>query len=320
MRLLNINTDPEIRVYQHHAYTLGIILQEEKNYFWLYNNYIQLIYSREGGNGTFNFNMVFAPYQPVLIRNRLDEKLLNSLNIDRLEYITIAINEGKYVYATVDEYYIPNRIFYQKQHYQHDIMILGVDESKKTFTVIGYDDKKQYSTREISEVSLRNSNPQNIELLELNNKYKFRLDIPFIVVQIGQYLNVLPNYVLGDQYFEDTKFGVEACYQLLKTYEKSLDELERCEVNQVYLLMEHKKCMYMRMKYIFEIFELNESKLLEDYDKVIKAANVLVDLVLKYNMCLNPKIVPRIKNLFLDIIEKDQVIITILYNILNKIE
>jgi hypothetical protein len=319
MSLLELNINPDIRGYQHHAFTLGIILKEKENYFWLYNNYIQLVYSKKGGLDTFNFNMEFATHQTPFIRNTLDDYLLDLLSIDKIDYIITALEHGKYVEMCVDEYYIPHRRAYMKQHFIHDILIYGYDTVDKCFTAIGYDDNMQYSVTKIPTELLRESKPTYLELLELKSNYKYCLDIPRILLHVGQYLNLIPDYLQGDQYYDDIKFGLEACYSLFESYSELLDQLEICPIVQVYLFMEHKKCMYLRMKYIFNTYNLNEETLLEKYNENVNNAVKLLNLIIKYNFRASTDTANRIKKYFLKIIDNERSLLTEFYKILENI-
>lgn len=96
------NFETVVKSYQHHAFALGIILNGENSYNWLYNNYIQMAYSIVGGLGSFNFYMDFVMRQPILNRNYLDDEFLNYYNINKVDYIMNAVMFGKYVYLCVN--------------------------------------------------------------------------------------------------------------------------------------------------------------------------------------------------------------------------
>jgi len=285
---LNFNSTVPIKTYQHHAYTLGILLNSEKEYLWLYNNYIQIAYTKSLGMGSFNFYMDFITHQPVFSREHLSDSLLESNHICVLDYIFNALNEGKYVLACVDEFYIPNRLVYQRLNFVHDILIFGYDDELMEFQVAGYDAKMNYTVSKVPYKNMELSKPQYIEILSVNHKYPFELNLKSIIVQLKQYINEIDNPILGDMHWNDRTYGIEACVEVLNTYKQELSVNNQCDIRPIYLLVEHKECMYKRIEYINNIYNLIPE---EDYYYIVEAFTVVKNLLLKYNVTQSERLI-----------------------------
>ncbi|BCJ95338.1 hypothetical protein acsn021_29070 [Anaerocolumna cellulosilytica] len=277
---LNFNPAVPIKVYQHHAYTLGILLNSEKEYMWLYNNYIQLAFTKSLGWDSFNFYMDYITHQPVFTREHLSDSLLKSNHIKALDYIFNALNEGKYVLACVDEFYIPNRRAYQKFNYVHDILIYGYDDELMEFEVAGYDDRMNYSITKVPYKNMELSKPQYIDILSVNSKYPFEMNIKSILLQLKQYINEIDNLLLGDMYRSDRTYGIEACLDILDMYKEEFRLNHLCDIRPIYLLVEHKECMYKRIELINKIYNIKPE---EDYYYIVEGFLILKNLLLKYN-------------------------------------
>ena len=74
-------------------------------------------------------------------------QLLQSLLLDiydfKIEKIIDEINDNRYVYFAVDEYYIPNRANYGKHKFVHDILVYEYDIENQVFYTCGFDENKK---------------------------------------------------------------------------------------------------------------------------------------------------------------------------------
>lgn len=311
------NFETVVKSYQHHAFALGIILNGENSYNWLYNNYIQMAYSIVGGLGSFNFYMDFVMRQPILNRNYLDDEFLNYYNINKVDYIMNAVMFGKYVYLCVDDYHIPGRPSYGKRHNCHDLLINGYDKHNKEFSVIGYFGRK-LSESTVKYNELEQSNPLFITLLSLNENASFQLNIAAIVLQLKQYINIIDNVVIGDVYYDDYKFGIEAIKELLNSYRKTMDDLKYCEINQACIYLEHNLLMKNRIEFIMKRYSYKLIDISLQYNVVVEKSELLKVLLLKYNARPQINTANKFLKLFQEIIELDENCMRKLVNRLEK--
>ena len=86
--------------------------------------------------------------------NVLDSGWVVNPHIERLSYnmrylgsfvhrlIRDLIDEGYYIYFNgVDDYYVKGKSWYHERHFEHDGMICGYDEERKTYSIYSYDSK-----------------------------------------------------------------------------------------------------------------------------------------------------------------------------------
>jgi hypothetical protein len=70
---------------------------------------------------------------------------MQKFNIDILAYTKFALDIKKWVFVNwIDEYYIPERTRYKRDHFKHDLLVYGYDDENKMFTVIGYGVNRHY--------------------------------------------------------------------------------------------------------------------------------------------------------------------------------
>lgn len=65
MKILEINTNPPVTTYNHHAFGTGIITTVWWGMNWVFNNYILLGFYPDEGPLTFDFYMDYIYCQPV---------------------------------------------------------------------------------------------------------------------------------------------------------------------------------------------------------------------------------------------------------------
>lgn len=300
---LPINEFPPIRGYVHHAYPLGIILNDEKNSPWLFNNFIQLIFLPKDGSDTFNFDIDFFPYQNAFHLEYLDDITIKEMKIDILKYILLGLTQKKYIYLCTDEYYIPHRKNFKLNHVIHDLLIYGFDNENKIFNIIGYDDNHNYKVSELPYSDFMLSNPCHINLLNLKKDYKFIINFEKINSGIKQYLNITGSIHIGDVFYEKALYGLRAVKELSCFFEEKAMQGLFCDIRPFHILYEHKQCMKLRLFYLQKNFDLDLSNVLEEYEEVVKISIIIRNYVLKYNFIRDSKISNKINTYIAQLID-----------------
>lgn len=152
---LPIGTPPIIGLH-YHAYPLAVVLNYEKYLPWFYSHYIQVYctndFSEVNGSPWFNF-VSFDLWDngiPYLSNNHLlDQKTVITNKIDVINLVKSYLDRGWYIYAEIDDYYIPFRYSYQKQRQPHDIFIFGYDSKNHSFDTAGFNSKSEFSLNEL---------------------------------------------------------------------------------------------------------------------------------------------------------------------------
>lgn len=68
-------------------------------------------------------------------------------NKNFIKDMVVAINNGYYLYMTIDEYYIPNRNNYLFSHDIHDLYIYGYDLKKNAFICVSFNEQQQFKSQ-----------------------------------------------------------------------------------------------------------------------------------------------------------------------------
>lgn len=304
--ILPFNVEPSIKGYVHYAYPLGIIESNiiKSNNFIL-NNFIQMVWyeSKEYTGFEFNFYMPFFLYWKNFKREHLKDDMLNYYNIDYEKFIKMGLHNKRYVYLCADEYYIPNRSRFNKEHRYHDIIIYGYDDESKEFYVAGYNEKDVYKESKCSYSLMCAASPKYIEFISIDENYKYELQRNKIKKDINDFIHP-ESMTIQEQKINGDKriFGNKACMKLLDYLEYIIINNVKCNIIPFYIYWEHLNLMLKRAKH----FNLKEDII----KKLICAENEADTLkysLLKYNIQLDKQILYEVKNIIESCIELEDV-------------
>ncbi|MFC5404219.1 hypothetical protein [Cohnella soli] len=280
--ILPIN-NPPILAYQYLAFPLSILSTQEQYLPWFYSNYIQLICKKNItlSNTVFldfyshvfeeNFNeTVFFTCHPFLeIKN-----LVLPSNVLSADLFFSMLIEKYYVYLKLNEFFLPNRSAFQRDHYFHDNLLHGVDEKNKEAFFFGFNKNKNYSSDSLSfekfELALE-STVKNFRIeketslfsctlfrARLNGQYSF--DLKLVLESLQDYIiprNSSINFanIKNIQNTDAYAFGIEI-YSTLNEYLGLLSEKKvNFDIRPFQLLWEHKKCMVSRVSFIKTLYK-----------------------------------------------------------------
>lgn len=303
--VLPIDKNPVLRTYQHVAYSFSILGANQDSCNWLCNQYIQLV---DDGND-IAFYLDFLNRQDAFEYARISCETIKEFKIDIVEFIRNEIKHGWYVYVCIDEFYIPERQAYQKFHFIHDCLIYGIDDIKREFCLIGYNDKQMYKESRASYKQVMESAPQYwICSIRKSEQYKFILDINKIFVGLKRYLNLIPEIIIGDIDYKSAVFGQETNYSLIRHMKKRCAAERGIDVRYIYLFYEHKKGMLVRLEQLQKALQY-DSIYIAEYQKIVEEAKKLVSMTLKYNMKQYAHFCSKMEDAIKNIFERERRII-----------
>lgn len=97
-----------------------------------------------------------------------------------IDGIKSMIAQGFYVVLNINQKYIPNRIAFQKKSFYHDNYIAGVNDTRQTFYVYGYDKNLQFTKQEIGFRTLYNSYKKSLtKFICYHYQFKAKSDYPY---------------------------------------------------------------------------------------------------------------------------------------------
>ena len=131
------------------AYAMGAVLPDrERATSVLCNNYIQLETAESPTCKAHLVRLVPIISPSTFSKCKLgpQQKFLPANASDLLHAIVISLRKHFYVRLLVDEFFIPDRWRYGKQHGVHDVLVIGADPSQRMLTLIGYCSDGRYKT------------------------------------------------------------------------------------------------------------------------------------------------------------------------------
>ncbi len=331
MQKLNMDLAPVIG-YLHHAYLLSVAQEHADFEKWFVSNYIQLRYYPE--TNWLNFYRLEAfetgiELCPLIDLQVVKSEMLKINNINIEDLIINCIKQNCYVWIFIDEFYDPNRIAYKTTHVIHENFIYGVDPEEKCFYSAGFDLWQSYSFSKINFEDLKKafySVPYNlpVKMLNPNTKANYKFEIDNTKNLLYDYLNS-QNTSLRNTMFKnssgDCVYGMDIYEYLKKYFEGFLYKKGESDIRILHILWEHKKCMSIRIRYLFENNYLNRSgfsDFMDVFKPIENKALLTRNLQMKYNITHDSNIIKKIIRYIDEIYNEEAVILNrILENIIS---
>ncbi len=256
-RILPLRPAP-ITSYLHHAYPLSIFPQEMDFAPWFFSRYIQLRMAEpyDPGMDSFNFYHINMYGWPWLVKERINKSLYRRLHIPFSKFVKECIDDGCYVYAYLNERYIPQRFGYHSLDYTHDTLLYGYADND--FLLTGFTDERTYDQTVVTSAELdlayMNSSTdtlhhQDIHILRPYAQWEFSFSLSAITRQLSDYLLSTNTSIKNAEYEQPLhgSFGIAAMNSL---YEQLLTNPKFISTRDLHLLWEHKKIMLNRFAFL----------------------------------------------------------------------
>lgn len=246
---------------------VGIFVNQEESYFenWLYTNYIQIYYEKLPNLQLLDFytgiqRSLYNKYSsnPFVAESAIDVDVIRKM-MTFSEYFVRCIDKGFYICAISDDYKDETELIY------------GYSVDYKSFLKCNYSLPLNQRCSEISYKALNNAHIKTIYLFKRIFPWtSFELNINTIVEFLKDYIFAVntDRKLASYSFAQERAYGIEVYDSLLKNLnQNSLD------VKMYQLLVEHKKLMKMRVKYLYDNRILDE----EDFRTLYYAFSVVED-------------------------------------------
>lgn len=284
--------------FQHIAYALGIILNDEESLPWYYSNYVQLV----SGN-SFATPITFYPNwfdtNPFLDVQAFKKEIMKFGNINLHSFIKDCIDNKTYFYSAFDEFYVPQRNYYGNHHFCHNFLIYGYDMAQQEYIMAGFDERRFYGTTTItfaqfedaffSETSMR----EYVHLLKRKEGYKYDFNLQLVCETLEDYLyrkNTSERYsnsIYGN-IIADRHWGLDVYQRLSEYFGLLIGGNVLYDIRLLHVLYEHKKVMASRLKYMESSNYIDDCSYLHDgYRLLENKSMVMRNLQLKYSATLD---------------------------------
>jgi hypothetical protein len=287
----------------------------------LYNNTLQLQLSNSGKLEYFCNGVVTNPLSEITVvqRQYIKSTVIQSMNVDILSFIRTMILQGYYYTSSVNEFYIKNRNTYQRENFDHGIMVYGIDDENEKLYVAGYTSNKKFETQvidfdEFSKAFYSLSKESGCNCFKYNSK---QIDIDLVKIKnllIDYIFSRDSSYIFGNSAFitKNVVYGIEAC----KSY---LNDVGTISIKNFHIMYEYSVLMQERLKYLNEkYYDINLDLFIFRYYEIIQIKRCNMLKALKMSMS-NKTIVTmeQIKRTN-EVLEEERNLLIGVINILNK--
>ena len=311
--------------YLHHAFTLNILFAYKQHIPWFFTNYIQTNWLIE--YHLFSSGCLFEGI-PFFDTQKIEIDFIKRNNLNIIDYIIDAINSDRYVASFFNEKYLSYRTI--KRDFIHPIFIYGYDKTTKIFNMVGFNTNRIYGEVTASFDEVENSFLNLLVMPEMYTKYvytiktkenvKYEFDLHRTYDWLLDYLYsrdsthkdiLLEMKEPDDLYSRDSAnkegllkikekndmavWGLDS-YKKMKTYFKNILETGAyVDLKILHTLWEHKKAMQMRLEYMNQNkFIYGAENLIDLYNPVVEKSLKIKNLLVKYNITNDKRIIKSI--------------------------
>lgn len=288
---LPIIKNPPYRSFQEPAFYLGILFTDPNYIDEFFNSYINFAISTSGWFRvcTPKYNWYDYPECDCEIESIIIKG--NPYNISKDDPYESLVNlmqkkiaSGYFVQGFCDEFYIPSKFNYNKNHNFHDYLLYGYNNEKKYFIALGYTDSWKYEEYKISYSEMYDSIKWTKEnnICALNNgvaKYEFIKPkagkrYSFDIKKVKEELY---NFLTSQDSIDRTNiYGINACSIFCETLKEKFD------IRYLRVVMEHSSIMADRIEYISNNLGVQLDDIIHRYSKVKNNSKVMFYTALKY--------------------------------------
>jgi len=280
------------------------IADDENGMCWVYNNYLSIFCIKTTENYFFD-NSYWEQYTcPFMFNHMIPREFLHNWGISLKKLIIDSIDLNSYVGLYVDKYYIPDANQYQNDHLVHGMFIYGYDitenivyccnnlnNGKFVHIKIFFDDlENAYWNIEVPTVYTGKIHVfRKLSVEDMVHGYD--IDPRVIKTGINNYLNSICTMKVESS--EPLIFGYDAIKNLISIIQKN--KRKPLDIRVFHLLWDHKTIMINRIKYMFDRNLITDGEyFLKSYEDIAYKYLFLRNLVLKFNMSRDTKLLPSV--------------------------
>ncbi|MNW35619.1 hypothetical protein D3C74_126190 [compost metagenome] len=319
--------EPAFYTYNVYGSVTSMLSNNDKYLPWLYNNFIQIRYVEDWDSYFFDNHHTLLDNIPWINHHQIPRDILNRKWQSLTDFIIESLHSDYYLYFYVDRSYISVSKQYQQATHWHEIFVYGYDERKRTFLVAdnladGKYIRTECPAEEIEQgyYSIVSDNEffKNVHLLSIREEQDYSLQLDQIAESIRRYLN--SSITVDLSFKEKTLFGIKAVEYSI---EKVKDKLHSAPFVQIdrrafHLFWEHKIIMLQRLRYLMELAILKpDDDVLERYTMIVNHHESLRNLVLKFNLNNDWKLLSRIEHQLHTYLQLES---TLLYGVMNELD
>ena len=269
--------EPIVKFNQDYAFLTSTMCSDPSFNNWLMNNAIQIYSSPQNRGCNLTFFYLGSESNPINNIPLFDHQIvkmdfLKQSSLTLTEFTELMIESDYYVTNTLDEFFLKNRFSFQKEHFEHGILIYGYDSLAKQIFTAGYDNSAHFQRSSISyedynlafESTTRNS---RISCFKRNSK-QYKLDPQLVKQLLGEFINsknTSLHYRALQEPLVNCYWGIDAFTQLT----------DSTDIRCFFFLYEYIMLMGKRAK-CFGLYDLEER-----FKKLSEQATIILNITLK---------------------------------------
>lgn len=284
------------------AYLLSIIGDEQDEFAWIMNNFVNMRYNPYTYYDDFFRNdMWYNCYH--ITETRFTQEFINQFSDDSFDIIKKLIDTGFYIYMYLNTRHIP--IYNQEKDRWHNAMLYGYDEETGIIYLADFFDGRSFSTGTCTIDEFRKSYPypENKEgfyydlwsrAIKKKKDYQYQFDLKELYIKLTDYvngtdINASHYYTFDSNDLEDVEFDhIEGGYEYVygnRIYDAICTNLLKgqLEVRTLHLIHEFESLMCERIRFLEEKGYLKQGhNLCEESERLRGEAQIIRNLFMKY--------------------------------------
>lgn len=302
---------------------IGVIVETKNDYMnWKASNYLQM-YMKSPSEGDIMIDYYLGPtkHYKTFFSGHFFDFYYDYLDYTKFsckriaEYVYRKLQESFYLVLSMDHYYVPLSASYHKGNHFHEVMIYGVDFSKKVYQIMAYGDKSVVITTEVSFKEFWKSLDKNQVMFILGrinpNYNRYEINLAIIRKRLREYLDginseqdvadIVPGQIV-------MHYGINILYHLIN-HEDDLHIF--CNDSRLsYILYEHKKLMFQRIEYLDAngaLGAIETEEIWEDLKSILNLSEIIKNNILMSTVGNNKKsTMEKIRNYLSEIAESEK--------------
>ncbi len=325
-KILTIYLPPIIQSLSDYADMFTVMPSSSYYMEWLCEHYTNLVYlyTKENGHEFNFFSPIYTNCEIMDYDVHVNNIILTSSDINMnnvVDYIKELIEQGFYVIIETNQYFVPETSFYNIYNYVHRQLYYGFSDNNHCFYTLGYHADRKYNPsiipyesipRAVIEYEKQLAAP--IHTIRTNHEH-YKFDKHKSAKEYWCYLNSKYD---GELTRNDYFFGIEA----MEKFHCIIDATIKGEMlNEIpiSLFYEQKKLQKVKIEQYIKwvIPNINEEMLKQASEISYKAYHILL-LYMKYHANRDISSLEKIHGYIDDIIDKEKILYTKLFSILNE--
>ncbi|WP_019912635.1 BtrH N-terminal domain-containing protein [Paenibacillus sp. HW567] len=323
--------EPKLNTYNVYAALFSIIAKDESYLPWFYSNFISIGINTCDDTLYFTDHFTFFEYGEGLtacpwleVYKPPHKTIYYQYSFNIKEVLISYLDQNKYIWLYLDQFYIPQSTYYQQMHKEHSVLVYGYDDAAQVFYIADNLDNGKFIKTMISYQQLITAWESDIcehfrRLFRVLHRKQgeYTLNTAHLRNQIEDYLSskTIHQGIYWDQvpvdgphaYVQNIKywiFGHEVYSYTLQLIQqaKRIKGPKVLDTRIPHLLWEHKKCMAERIHYL----NLGTYGLAGEYEKVVNHSLTIRNLTIKYNLTKNDRILSELDTRISEVVHTEK--------------